>query len=161
MIGPQNILLNKRRRKMTTNRLTTIDLSKITPYAVGFDRIFDDMFKYASGNLASSGYPPYNIRKNGDNFQIEIALAGVDKEDLEITAESGQLTISHDPKTDDSIADGFEWIHKGIAQRKFSRSWTLSDDVVVQGAKSENGMLYIQLERIVPEEKKHRVVKIK
>ena len=143
----------------TTNRVTTIDLNKISPYAVGFDRIFDDMFKFTSGNLASSGYPPYNIRKKGDDFQIEIALAGVNKEDLEITAEHGTLTITHAPKDEES--DGFEWIHKGIAQRSFSRSWTLSDDVVVNGAKSENGMLYIQLERIVPEEKKHRVVKIK
>ena len=78
--------------------LTTLDLNKITPYAVGFDRIISDMFQYAENNVASTGYPPYNIRKEGDKFQIEIALAGVTKDDLEITAEGGKLTISHDPE---------------------------------------------------------------
>mgnify|MGYP000001366527 FL=1 len=138
--------------------LTTLDLNKITPYAVGFDRIISDMFQYAENNVASTGYPPYNIRKEGDKFQIEIALAGVTKEDLDITAEGGKLTISHDPE---ETSVDVEWLHKGIAQRKFKRVWTLADDVVVNGAQMENGMLYIELERIVPEEKKARSIKIK
>ena len=138
--------------------LTTLDLNKITPYAVGFDRIISDMFQYAENNVASTGYPPYNIRKEGDKFQIEIALAGVTKEDLDITEEGGKLTISHDPE---ETSVDVEWLHKGIAQRKFKRVWTLADDVVVNGAQMENGMLYIELERIVPEEKKARSIKIK
>jgi|TARA_R110002050_G_scaffold266391_2_gene407767 molecular chaperone IbpA len=138
--------------------LTTLDLQKIAPYAVGFDRIISDMFQYADNNVASTGYPPYNIRKEGDKFQIEIALAGVTKEDLEINLEEGQLTISHDPE--ETQVD-VEYLHKGIAQRKFKRVWTLSDDVVVNGAQMENGMLYVELERIVPEEKKARSIKIK
>ena len=138
--------------------LTTLDLNKITPYAVGFDRIISDMFQYAENNVASTGYPPYNIRKEGDKFQIEIALAGVTKEDLDITAEGGKLTIPHDPE---ETSVDVEWLHKGIAQRKFKRVWTLADDVVVNGAQMENGMLYIELERIVPEEKKARSIKIK
>ena len=137
--------------------LTTLDLQKIAPYAVGFDRIISDMFQYADNNVASTGYPPYNIRKEGDKFQIEIALAGVTKEDLEINLEDGQLTISHDPEETQSEV---EYLHKGIAQRKFKRTWTLSDDVVVKGAQMENGMLYVELERIVPEEKKARTIKI-
>lgn len=139
--------------------LTTIDLNKITPYAVGFDRIISDMFQYAENNVASSGYPPYNIRKEGDKFQIEIALAGVAKEDLDITAEGGKLTIAYNPEVEES-SELTEWLHKGIAQRKFKRIWTLADDVVVNGAKMENGMLYIELERIVPEEKKARSINI-
>lgn len=138
--------------------LTTLDLQKIAPYAVGFDRIISDMFQYADNNVASTGYPPYNIRKEGDKFQIEIALAGVTKEDLQINLEDGQLTISHDPE--ETQVD-VEYLHKGIAQRKFRRVWTLSDDVVVNGAQMENGMLYVELERIVPEEKKARSIKIK
>ena len=138
--------------------LTTLDLQKIAPYAVGFDRIISDMFQYADNNVASTGYPPYNIRKEGDKFQIEIALAGVTKEDLEINLEDGQLTISHDPE--ETQVD-VEYLHKGIAQRKFRRVWTLSDDVVVNGAQMENGMLYVELERIVPEEKKARSIKSK
>jgi molecular chaperone IbpA len=137
--------------------LTTLDLNKIAAQAVGFDRILADMFQYTESNVASSGYPPYNIRKEGDKFQIEIALAGVTKEDLEINLEDGQLTISHDPEETQSEV---EYLHKGIAQRKFKRTWTLSDDVVVKGAQMENGMLYVELERIVPEEKKARTIKI-
>jgi len=138
-------------------RLTTFDLNKITPYAVGFDSIIADMFQYAQNNKASSGYPPYNIRREGNRFQIEIALAGVRKEDLEITTEDGKLSISHNPE---EVEEQGEYVHKGIAQRKFSRIWTLADNVVVVGATMENGMLYIELERIVPEEMKPKTIKI-
>ena len=65
-------------------RLTTLDINKLTPYAVGFDRVFDDMFKYIEHNTSSTGYPPYNIIRDGEKFQIEIALAGVKKEDVTI-----------------------------------------------------------------------------
>ena len=145
------------------NRLTTLDLNKLTPYAVGFDRVFDDMFKYVQHNANSTGYPPYNIVRDGDKFQIEIALAGVTKEDLDITAEGGKLTIAYNPEeVEPTVEEAMtEWLHKGIAQRKFKRVWTLADDVVVNGAQMENGMLYIELERIVPEEKKARSIKIK
>ena len=139
--------------------LTTLDLQKIAPYAVGFDRIISDMFQYADNNVASTGYPPYNIRKEGDKFQIEIALAGVTKEDLQINLDDGQLTISHDPEETQWEKD-VEYLHRGIAQRKFKRTWTLSDDVIVKGAQMENGMLYVELERIVPDEKKPRTIKI-
>lgn len=138
-------------------RLTTFDLNKITPYAVGFDSIIADMFQYAQNNKASSGYPPYNIRKEGNRFQIEIALAGVRKEDLEITTEDGKLSISHNPE---EVEEQGEYVHKGIAQRKFSRIWTLAENVVVNGATMENGMLYIELERIVPEEMKPKTITI-
>lgn len=138
-------------------RLTSLDLNKITPYAVGFDSIIADMFQYAQNNKASSGYPPYNIRKEGNKFQIEIALAGVRKEDLEISTEDGKLTISHNPE---ELEMPGEYLHRGIAQRKFNRIWTLADNVVVNGAQMENGMLYIELERIVPEEMKPRTINI-
>jgi molecular chaperone IbpA len=138
-------------------RLTTFDLNKITPYAVGFDSIIADMFQYAQNNKASSGYPPYNIRKDGNKFQIEIALAGVRKEDLNISTEDGKLEISHNPEEVEQIDD---YVHRGIAQRKFSRIWTLADNVVVNGATMENGMLYIELERIVPDEMKPRTINI-
>jgi molecular chaperone IbpA len=142
------------------NRLTTLDINKLTPYAVGFDRVFDDMFKYVQHNANSTGYPPYNIVRDGDKFQIEIALAGIAKEDLEITVAEGVLTIEHNPEGEVE-PEGWQWIHKGISQRKFKRNFTLSDDIVVNGSRMENGMLYVELERIVPEEKKPRTIKIK
>ena len=143
------------------NRLTTLDINKLTPYAVGFDRVFDDMFKYIEHNTSSTGYPPYNIIRDGEKFQIEIALAGVDKKDLEITVAEGVLTIEHKPAGEQDLGDAFDWIHKGIAQRAFKPNFTLSDDIVVQGSRMENGMLYIELERIIPEEKKPKTIAIK
>ena len=142
------------------NRLTTLDLNKLTPYAVGFDRVFDDMFRYIEHNTNSTGYPPYNIVRDGDKFQIEIALAGIAKEDLEITVADGVLTIEHNPEGEVE-PKGWQWLHKGISQRKFKRNFTLSDDVVVNGSRMENGMLYVELERIIPEEKKPRTIEIK
>jgi|TARA_R110000744_G_scaffold24664_2_gene61668 molecular chaperone IbpA len=142
-------------------RLTTLDFNKLTPYAVGFDKVIDDMFRYS--NLApSNGYPPYNIIKNDNEFQIEIALAGVKQEDLDINVAEGVLNVSHNPPEIDEEKQNFpgSYVHRGIAQRKFSRNFTLSDDVVVQDAKFENGMLYISLERIIPEEKKPRKITI-
>ena len=143
------------------NRLTTLDINKLTPYAVGFDRVFDDMFRYIEHNTNSTGYPPYNIIRDGEKFQIEIALAGVDKKDLEITVAEGVLTIEHKPAGEEDLGEAFDWIHKGIAQRAFKRNFTLSDDIVVQGSRMENGMLYIELERIIPEEKKPKTIAIK
>jgi molecular chaperone IbpA len=142
--------------KMT--RLTTLDINKLTPYAVGFDRVFDNMHRYLEHQASSTGYPPYNIVKDGNHFQIEIALAGVKLEDLDIEVAEGVLTISHDPQTEEATEQRF--IHRGIAARKFKRNFTLADDVVVNGARLENGMLYIALERIVPEEKQPRKIAI-
>ena len=143
------------------NRLTTLDINKLTPYAVGFDRVFDDMFKYIEHNTSSTGYPPYNIIRDGEKFQIEIALAGVKKEDVTITVAEGVLTIEHKPAGEEDLGNSWDWIHKGIAQRSFKRNFTLNDDIVVQGSRMENGMLYIELERIIPEEKKPKTIAIK
>ena len=143
------------------NRLTTLDINKLTPYAVGFDRVFDDMFKYIEHNNSSTGYPPYNIIKDGEKFQIEIALAGIDKKDLEITVAEGVLTVEHKAPGEQDLGNSWDWIHKGIAQRSFKRNFTLSDDIVVHGSRMENGMLYVELERIIPEEKKPKTIAIK
>ena len=139
-------------------RLTSLDINKLTPYAVGFDRVFDDMFRYVEHNQNSTGYPPYNIVKEDNHFKIEMALAGVKLADLDIEVAEGVLTISHNPEVD--YKDESRFVHRGIAQRKFQRNFTLADDVVVNGAKLENGMLYISLERIIPEEKQPRKIAI-
>lgn len=142
-------------------RLTSLDINKLTPYAVGFDRVFDNMFNYVEHQTQSTGYPPYNIVRDGDTFQIEMALAGVKMEDLDIEVAENVMTISHNPVELDENNFAGEIIHRGISRRKFTRKFTLNDDIVVQDAKLENGMLYIELERIVPEEKKPRKITIK
>jgi molecular chaperone IbpA len=139
-------------------RLTSLDINKLTPYAVGFDTVFHNMQRYIDNNANSTGYPPYNIVKDGNNFQIEIALAGVKLADLDIEVAEGVMTIAHDPELEKDDNDRF--VHRGISKRKFKRSFTLADDVVVNGAKLENGMLYITLERIIPEEKQPRKIAI-
>ena len=135
------------------------DRNLFTPYAVGFDRVFDRLQDYASHQVQSTGFPPYNIRKDGDyNFVIEIALAGLSKDDLEVEVAEGVLTVRTKEKKDE---DSGELLHRGISYRQFTRKWTMADDIVVNDAKMENGMLLITLERVVPEEKKPRLMKIK
>ena len=144
---------------VTSNSLSLFDnFNKLTPYAVGFDRVFDQLNTYVNNNVTSTGFPPYNIRKDGEyNFVIEMALAGFSKKDIEVEVEDGTLSI-RSIKEDTSEADSE--IYRGIAYRKFVRKFTLADAVVVNGAKLENGMLTIDLERVIPEEKKPRTITV-
>ena len=144
---------------MVRNTLTLHDnFHKLTPYAVGFDRMFDNLARYMDNNVQSTGFPPYNIHKGGDfSYTIEMALAGFRKEDIEIEVAENTLSVRSDKKDETD-----EWtFHRGISYRKFDRKFTLAEDIVVNGAKLENGMLTIDLERIVPEEKKPRLIEVK
>ena len=135
------------------------DRNLLTPYAVGFDRVFDRLNDYVihQNHMTPTGFPPYNIRKEGDyNYVIEMALAGLSKNDLEVEVADGTLTV----RSKDKQEDGGELVHRGISYRKFTRSWTLADDVVVNDAKMKDGMLLIHLEHVVPEEKKPQLIKI-
>ena len=148
---------------VTTQALANVfdhfDRNLLNPYAVGFDRMFDRLQDHQALHQTNTGFPPYNIRKEGDyNFVIELALAGLTKEDLEVEVVEGTLIVRSVEKKKE---EGGELLHRGISYRQFNRSWTLADDVVVNDAKMENGMLLIQLERVVPEEKKPRTIKIK
>ena len=144
---------------VTTNAMTLFNdhFNKLTPYAVGFDRVFDNLNRYVDNNQQSTGFPPYNIRKEGDyNYVIEMALAGFGKDDIEVEISEQTLSVRSDKKDEDA-----ENLYRGISYRKFDRRFTLSEDIVVNGAKLENGMLTIDLERIVPEEKKPRIIEVK
>ena len=144
---------------MVRNTLSLLDnFNQITPYAVGFDRIFDNLSRYVDNNVTSTGFPPYNIRKEGDyNYTIEMALAGFGKKDIEVEVAEGTLSVRSvkENSEDDST------VYRGISYRKFDRKFTLADDIVVNGAKLENGMLSLELERVVPEEKKPRLITVK
>ena len=143
---------------MVRNALSLIDnFNQLTPYAVGFDRVFDNLSRYVDNNVSSTGFPPYNIRKEGDyHYVIEMALAGFSKEDIEVEVADGTLSVRSDKK--DDVADN---LYRGISFRKFNRKFTLSDDIVVNDASLDNGMLTINLERVVPEEKKPRLIEVK
>ena len=152
---------------MVTSKTLSLfeNLNQLTPYAVGFDRIFTQLNTYAANNATSTGFPPYNIRKEGDySFVIDMALAGFSKKDIEVEVADGLLTVrSVKENDDDSIGGKAEDsnIYRGISYRKFNRKFTLADDIVVNDASLENGMLVISLERVVPEEKKPRKIEIK
>ena len=143
---------------MVRNALTLHDnFNKLTPYAVGFDRMFDNLTRYMDNNVQSTGFPPYNIHKGGDySYTIEMALAGFSKDDIEVEVTENTLSVRSDGKkdTDDSV-------YRGISFRRFDRKFTLADDIVVNGASLENGMLTIDLERVIPEEKKPRLIEVK
>ena len=144
---------------MVRNTLSLIDnFNQLTPYAVGFDRMFDNLSRYVDNNTTSTGFPPYNIRKEGDyNYVIEMALAGFGKDDIEVEVADGTLSVRSvkENSEDDST------VYRGISYRKFERKFTMADDIVVNGASLENGMLKLELERVVAEEKKPRLISVK
>ena len=142
----------------------TLSLPQILNYTIGFDRTFDRLEsnlldghnRYGSSN---NNYPPYNIKKVGDlNYVIELAVAGFGKNDIEVKLADGILSVKSD-KDNDSGED--EVLHRGISYRKFERRFTLADDIVIQSAKLKDGLLSIELEQIVPEEKRPRTIEIK
>ena len=146
---------------VTTKALNLFDgfnVNQLTPYAVGFDRVFDRLVDYSHNNMASTGFPPYNIKKVGDyGYEIEMALAGFGKEDIEVEVANGILTIRSIKENSDEP----EVLHRGISYRKFNRRFTLANDVIVTGARLENGLLLVQLEQVIPEEMKPKLIDIK
>ena len=143
------------------NALQAFDYNHMTPYAVGFDRTFDRLFDYVTHQAESTGFPPYNIQKTEDyKFEIEMAVAGFGKKDIEVEVAEGVLTVKSMKDKDTGSTDEFT-LYKGISQRNFKRKFTLADDIVVNGAELKDGMLTISLERIVPEEKKPQLITIK
>ena len=143
-----------------TNKALSI-FNQLRPLSVGFDDVFnhfESMFDYDMINV--SNYPPYNIVKTGDNkYDVEVALAGFNKKDINVSVENGMLTI--DSKEDKSKDKDGEVIHKGISKRYFKKSFTISDDVEVKGAELKNGMLRVSMEKIIPESKKLKTIDIK
>ena len=140
------------------NNLTTFDRNKFIPYSIGFDNLFDRLFDI---DFESSGtYPPYNISKVDDNnYIIEMALAGFNKDDIEVELADSELTV-RSKKREDSNKD-VNLIHQGISHRSFNRKFTLSEEILVKNAEMKNGMLIIKLEKFIPENKKPKLISIK
>ena len=142
--------------------------NQLRPVSVGFDNVFDHFEQMFEGDMLSSmpSFPHYNIVKTDKNkYDIEIALAGYSKKDIEVNLEEGVLSIKSkkEEKVDDETkikSDG-EILHKGIAKRYFSKSFTIADDVKVKGAELKDGLLRVSLERIIPEHKKAKTIDIK
>ena len=148
-----------------TNKALSI-FNQLRPLSVGFDDMFDhfeSMFDVPTVN-----YPPYNLVKTGTHkFDIEIALAGFNKKDIEVTSENNMLTIESKVSSVASDSVGADkpkdqaMIHKGISKRYFKRSFTIADDVEVKGAELKDGLLKVSMEKIIPDAKKLKTIDIK
>ena len=124
---------------------------------IGFDGIFDELERLAS-SAQTDNYPPHNIVKlSDDKYQIELAVVGFKEKDLELKVQEGILYVNGS-KT--YIGSEPTYLHKGISGRSFRRSFRLSEHLEVKGADLRDGLLVIDLERIVPEEKRPRVIQI-
>jgi len=129
---------------------------------VGFDSIFEEFDRMLeSTERHNSNYPPYNIRKiNENDYKIEVALAGYSKDDIELELKDSTLTVRNKAKEKIVNEDSNGVIHKGISTRQFERAFTISEDIKIKNAELNNGLLNIDLERIVPEEKRARLIDI-
>ena len=126
------------------------------PFFIGFNR---DLARLNNAHrINSQSYPPYDILKlDEDTYRISLAVAGFTKEDIDVSIDNGTLNIKGEIV---EVVDA-EVVHKGIAGRKFTRSFALGEYMEVTGADMKDGMLHINVERIVPEEKKPKSIKIK
>jgi molecular chaperone IbpA len=127
------------------------------PFFIGFNR---EMERLSNVQLASrqTSYPPYDLVKvDEDTYKLSLAVAGFSKEDIEVSVDNGTLIV----KGEGLDSDDVEVVHKGIAGRKFTRTFALGEYMEVTGATIKDGLLNIDIERIIPEEKKPKVIKIK
>ena len=129
---------------------------RVKTYSIGFDRMFNSLLDAPS----STGYPPYNIVKDSEEkYCIELAVAGFSKSDIVIESKDNILTIESTSRPEGD--DDKEFLHKGISNRSFNKRFNLAEYVIVQGASFKDGILSIELERIVPEAMKPKTIKIK
>lgn len=141
----------------SVNLYDPFGFTNVSKGTVGFDDMIKKLTSISETLPKISTYPPYNIRKTGENtYVIEIAVAGFGQQDIEIVMEDGTLTIKGQVNSDEDS----EFLFKGIADRAFTRKFTLADTVEVKNADLINGMLKIWLERFIPENKKPKKIEI-
>lgn len=141
--------------------MTTFDLSPLFRSTVGFDRVSRLLESAARFDDQAPSYPPYNIEALGeDEYRIVMAVAGFSDDDLNITVENSTLTVSGKLNQPDGEDEEVRYLHRGIAGRAFERRFQLADHIKVKGAKLENGLLQIDLQREIPDELKPRTIEI-
>ena len=134
--------------------------NQLRPISIGFDDVFDHFEKMFDSDFSAVNYPPYNIVKTGpEKYDIEVALAGYSKDDIRVDYSENQLTIKSVKEDKKGEENGV--LHKGIAKRFFSRTFTIAEDVEVKDAELKDGLLKVSLKRIVPEGKEARQINIK
>jgi molecular chaperone IbpA len=150
----ENIMTNHQLVRFDTNALNQLNRA-----ILGFDNFFDN-FEQRFANQINNTYPPYNILKHDeDSYEIEIAVTGFERDEITVEIDQNELVVKGQRK--DSGEDEPTYIHRGLATRDFTRSWTLAEHMEVGEGKIKNGVLTIELKRVVPEALKPRVLKIK
>lgn len=141
-------------------RISTFDLTPLYRNTVGFDRLFDRITNQIDSATSTQNYPPYDILRTGDNtYQICIAAAGFKQGEIDIEFHENQLVIKG-TKNDTSPRPEIEYVHHGISNRAWVRSFALGDYIEVHGAKMVDGVLVVDLERVVPESMKPKKIQI-
>lgn len=142
-----------------TTQLTRFDTQSLNRALVGFDRLFDG-FEARFANQLTTNYPPHNVVKTDDtHYIIEIAVAGFKKSEIAVEIEQDILTVrgATEPLNEPSSR---QYLHRGLSSRDFERSWQLAEHMVVKGAEIKDGILTINLEYVIPEEKKARIIDV-
>ena len=148
-----------------TNKAISI-FNQLRPLSIGYDDVFDhfeSMFNHQYDSINVPNYPPYNIVKTGKyTYDIQVALAGYGKKDIDVSFENSVLTIkSVKDKDEKEVEDNDGVLHKGIAKRMFTKSFTIAEDVEIKGAELKDGLLVVSMEKVIPEHKKARTIEIK
>jgi molecular chaperone IbpA len=140
------------------HQIVRFDTNALNRAVVGFDRFFDD-FEARFANQISNNYPPYNVVKTSDNeYHIEIAVSGFDKKEISVEVDQNQLIVKGErliPTDPD-----WEYLHRGLAARDFTRTWTLADYMEVEQGSIKNGVLTIYIKRVIPDALLPRKIKI-
>ena len=136
------------------------DFTPLFRSTIGFDRLFDRLDSVAQYDTNQS-YPPYNIERSDEtHYRISLAVAGFADKDLTVEVRDGVLTVQGKRNEESERTESSGYLYQGIAGRAFERRFQLAEHVEVKGAKLENGLLHVDLERIVPEERKPRRIAI-
>ena len=139
-------------------KITSFDLTPFYRNSVGLDRLFDRSTNQIDMASATGNYPPYDIVKTGDDtYEIRVAAAGFRQGDIDVEFHEGRLTIRGNGA---GAEEGVEYLHHGISSRNFVRTFTLADYVEVKGAVMRDGVLTVNLERVIPESQKPKSIAI-
>jgi len=140
------------------NQLVRFDTNALNRALIGFDSLFDG-FEQRFANQLNTSYPPYNIIKHDeDTYQIEIAVTGFEKDDITVEIDQNNLIVKGSRK--EVELKNPTYLHKGLAARDFTRQWTLGEHIETGEVKMKNGVLTIELKRVVPESLKPRTLQI-
>jgi len=141
------------------NQLVRFDTSALNRALVGFDSLFNDVERRFANQINTS-YPPYNVLKHDENtYEIEVAVTGFLPEEVSVEINQNQLVVKGERNREE--VEETNYLHRGLATRDFTRTWTLAEHMEVGEGRIKNGVLTIELKRVVPEALKPRVLKLK